>query len=110
MQSEPDPIERVRIAQDLGTVGDADSARALLDGVRTGVITPTIAAANLERGSWAAGVAIAAALQDPAPRVRALASTLAGRAAPLRALPPARTQDGTVAGGAPGAPRETDGA
>ncbi|MCW2927355.1 MAG: hypothetical protein JWM86_1323 [Thermoleophilia bacterium] len=83
LQSEADPVERTRIARDLGGVGGADSARALLDGVRTGAITPTIAADNLERGGFEAGIAVAAALRDPEPRVRELASTLVGRCNPL---------------------------
>lgn len=83
LQVEQDPVERTRIARDLGGVGGADAARALLDGVRTGVITPTIAADNLERGGFEAGIAVAAALRDTEPRVRALASTLVGRCTPL---------------------------
>jgi hypothetical protein len=83
MQVEPDEVERIRIARDLGTVGGAGSARALLDGVRTGVLAPTIAADQLERGGFEAGVAVAAALQDPEPRVRALATSLVGRSQPL---------------------------
>ncbi|MCW2923641.1 MAG: hypothetical protein JWM98_1045 [Thermoleophilia bacterium] len=88
MQGEPDAIERVRIAQDLGRLGGADSARALLDGVRTGVINPTVAADNLARGGFEAGIAVAAALRDPEPRVRSLATTLVGRCTPLERTAP----------------------
>lgn len=83
LQDERDEIERIRIARDLGTIGDARSARALLDGVRTGVLSPTVAADNLQRGGFEAGIAIAAALRDPEPRVRALAASLVGRTTPL---------------------------
>ncbi|MEO6867013.1 MAG: hypothetical protein ABI200_03240 [Gaiellales bacterium] len=83
LQVERDELERGRIARDLGRLGSADAARALLDGVRTGVITPTIAADNLERGGFDAGIAVATALRDPEPRVRALATSLVGRRVPL---------------------------
>ena len=83
MQVEPDEVERIRIARDLGTIGGAGSARALLDGVRTGVLSPTIASDQLERGGFEAGIAVAAALRDPEPRVRALATSLVGRSTPL---------------------------
>ena len=83
LQTEPDEVERIRIARDLGSVGGAGSARALLDGVRTGVLAPTIAADQLERGGFEAGVTVAAALHDPEPRVRALATSLVGRTQPL---------------------------
>lgn len=84
LQEEPDAVERIRIACDLGRVGGADSARALLDGVRTGVLSPTVAADNLTQGGFDAGIAVAGALQDPEPRVRALASNLVGRSTPMR--------------------------
>ena len=83
LQVEHDEIERIRIARDLGTLGDARSARALLDGVRSGVLSPTIAADNLQRGGFEAGIAVAAALRDPEPRVRALAASLVSRTTPL---------------------------
>jgi len=91
MQTEPDAVERVRIARDLGAIGGADSARALLNGVRTGVLTPTIAADNLRRGGFEAGIAVTAALADPEPRVRELATSLVGRAVPLQRQLPRRT-------------------
>lgn len=83
LQVEPDEVERIRIARDLGTLGGAGSARALLDGVRTGVLSPTIASDQLERGGFEAGITVAAALRDPEPRVRALATSLVGRTTPL---------------------------
>lgn len=83
MQVEPDELERMRIAQDLGTLGDASSARALLDGVRSGVLSPTAAADYLQQGGFEAGIVVAAALQDPEPRVRAIANSLVGRTTPL---------------------------
>ncbi len=83
LQVERDEIERIRIARDLGTIGGASSARALLDGVRTGVLSPTIASDQLERGGFEAGIAVAAALRDPEPRVRSLATSLVHRSAPL---------------------------
>lgn len=61
MLDESDPIERVRMANDLGTLGDGDAARALLDGVRVGRISPTVAADQLERGGFAAGAIVASA-------------------------------------------------
>jgi hypothetical protein len=83
LQVEPDEVERIRIARDLGTIGGAGAARALLDGVRTGMLSPTIASDQLERGGFEAGIAVAAALRDPEPRVRALATSLVGRSTPL---------------------------
>lgn len=87
MQTEPDPVERGRIAHDLGSIGSADAARSLLDGIRTGVLSPTIAIDQLERGGFDAGIAVAAALADPSPEVRAVATSIVGRRAPLQHLP-----------------------
>jgi hypothetical protein len=92
MQAERDPVERCRIAHDLGTIGSADAARSLLDGVRTGVLSPTIAVDNLERGGFDAGIAVAAALGDPSPDVRAVATSIVGRRAPLQASSLARAE------------------
>ncbi len=86
LQSEQDPIERTRIARDLGTVGGADAARSLLDGVRSGAISPTVAADHLARGGFEAGIAVAAALRDPEPRVRALANAIVSRCTPVEPL------------------------
>lgn len=104
LQAERDEVERVRIAHDLGSVGGADAARALLDGVRTGALTPTVAADNLERGGFEAGIAVAAALRDPEPRVRALASTLVGRSTPLERMPLPSPPEPPASGAAPDTP------
>jgi hypothetical protein len=86
LQTEPDPIERTRIARDLGSLGSGDAARSLLDGVRTGVLSPTVAADHLARGGFEAGIAVAAALRDPEPRVRALAGSIVARTTPVEAI------------------------
>lgn len=98
LHAEPDPVERVRIAHDLGTVGDAPAARALLEGVGAGVVTPTIAADQLQRCGFEAGVLVGAcaASHGLPPRVQALAEHLgSGASRAARRGEPAATLAGS---------------
>ncbi|MCB0879303.1 MAG: hypothetical protein KDC46_10030 [Thermoleophilia bacterium] len=92
LQAEQDPVERTRIARDLGRLGSGDAARSLLDGVRTGVLSPTVAADQLLAGGFESGIAVAAALRDPDPRVRQLATSIVSRSNPVEAIYPAPVQ------------------
>lgn len=83
LRVEADPVERVRIATDLGSLGTVDAAHGLLDAVRARVLSPTVAADQLERGGFDAGIVVAGAMSDPDPRVRELAASIVSRRVPV---------------------------
>lgn len=73
LRVEADPVERMRVAIDLGGMGGARPARLLLDAVRDGSISPAAGAEAISRTGFDGGVIAGMALAEADPRVRSLA-------------------------------------
>lgn len=87
LRVERDPIDRMRVAMDLGGLGGARPASLLLDAVRDGTISPAAGAEAISRTGFEGGVIAGAAMAEPDPRVRSLAQLVLDGARTERTRP-----------------------
>jgi hypothetical protein len=79
LRHETDPVDRNRMAVDLGGNGNERSTQAVIAAVRDGIISPAAGAHAVADSSFDAGVAAGAAIADPDPRVRTFAGLVSQR-------------------------------